>query len=183
MPVKCGEAGTQLIINTYMRRLSYCRGDKTPSDYPVAVGKPSTPTPNGNYQVINKTINPGGMLGTRWIGLSIPNGPYGIHGTNNPSSIGQAVSHGCIRMHNSDIEMIFPEVSVGTPVIIVSGQDNAESDAPAQGHSGVRTYTVQSGDTLWQISIRFGISLEDIIKANPNINPAQIYPGQQINIP
>lgn len=183
MFVKCGEAGTQLIINIYLRRLSYCRGDKTPSNYPVAVGKPSTPTPNGNYQVVNKSVNPGGVLGTRWLGLSIPNGPYGIHGTNNPSSIGQAISLGCIRMHNSDIETIFPEVNIGTPVTIVSSKDIAESNAPAQEHSGGKTYTVQSGDTLWQISIRFGVPLEDIIKANPNINPAQIYPGQQINIP
>jgi hypothetical protein len=56
-----------------------------------------------------------GVLGTRR--LSLGDG-YAIHGTNNPSSIGRSVSHGCIRMRNEDIEQLFPMVAIGTPVYV-----------------------------------------------------------------
>jgi hypothetical protein len=56
-----------------------------------------------------------GVLGVRRINLG--NG-YALHGTNNPASIGQAVSHGCVRMRNEDIEKLYPMVPVGTPVYI-----------------------------------------------------------------
>lgn len=87
--------------------------------YPVAVGKPSTPTPRGTYKIINKAINPGGSFGVRWLGLSIPNGCYGIHGTNDPGSIGENVSDGCIRMHNKDVLELSNLVPVGTIVKII----------------------------------------------------------------
>ncbi|GAB4265293.1 L,D-transpeptidase [Thermincola ferriacetica] len=100
-------------------RLLYLeRGNRTTQIYPVAVGKPSTPTPPGTYSIIEKTVNPGGILGTRWMGLDIPDGPYGIHGTWNRDSIGKAVSNGCIRMYNEDVEEVFRQVHIGTTVII-----------------------------------------------------------------
>ncbi|CFX82111.1 L,D-transpeptidase catalytic domain [Syntrophomonas zehnderi OL-4] len=86
--------------------------------YPVAVGKPSTPTPPGNWTIVQKTVDPGGPFGARWMRLSIPFGGYGIHGTNNPSSIGKAVSHGCIRMYNNDVIELYDLVPIGTPVNI-----------------------------------------------------------------
>lgn len=86
--------------------------------YSVAIGKPSTPTPTGDFTIINKAINPGGAFGTRWLGLSKPH--YGIHGTNEPSSIGKAVSNGCVRMHNKDVEELTRLVSIGTKVKITS---------------------------------------------------------------
>ena len=55
-------------------------------------------------------------LGTRWIGLSRKG--YGIHGTNNPRSIGRRASHGCIRMRNRDVEELFEMVAVGDRVEI-----------------------------------------------------------------
>ena len=55
----------------------------------------------------------------RWLGLSIPSGNYGIHGTNNPSSIGKAVSNGCIRMYNRDVTELSKTVPLGTPVKII----------------------------------------------------------------
>ncbi|MDW8802633.1 L,D-transpeptidase [Clostridium sp. A1-XYC3] len=82
-----------------------------------SVGKPSTPTPKGNFTIINKAVNPGGPFGARWLGLSARG--YGIHGTNNPSSIGKAVSNGCIRLLNANVIELFNLVSIGTPVKII----------------------------------------------------------------
>jgi len=173
------EAGTHLLVNTVYRQLHHYQGERIIQTYPVAVGKPATPTPTGKYQIISKLMNPGGVLGTRWLGLNIPGGNYGIHGTNNPDSIGKAVSNGCIRMYNHHIENLFPHVQIGTPVVIVAGQDDGGRQAPRNE----RTYTVQPGDTLWAIAGRYGIPLESLIQANPWIDPEEIFPGQIITIP
>jgi nucleoid-associated protein YgaU len=171
------EAGTHLLVRTTVRQLTHYQGEKVVEVFPVAVGKPSTPTPPGKYRVVNKILNPGGVLGTRWMGLSIPGGNYGIHGTNNPDSIGKAVSNGCIRMHNHHIERLFPHVQIGTPVVIVT-ESGLETEAGKD-----RSYTVQPGDTLWSIARRFGIPLGALVQANPGIDPDRIYPGQVIAIP
>jgi L,D-transpeptidase ErfK/SrfK len=84
--------------------------------YPVATGKPTTPTPIGTFTIKNKQVNPGGPYGPRWMGLSAPH--YGIHGTNNEASIGSAASNGCVRMFNKDVEDLFDYVGVGTVVRI-----------------------------------------------------------------
>lgn len=100
------------------RRLDLYQRQQLFNSYPIAIGKPSTPSPIGSWEIINKKIMDGRQVyGTRWLGLSKPN--YGIHGTNNPSCIGKAVSLGCIRMRNHDIETIFPLIHLGTPVKIL----------------------------------------------------------------
>jgi L,D-transpeptidase ErfK/SrfK len=86
--------------------------------YPVALGAPDTPTPGGHWAVISREANPGGFFGTRWLGLSIPFGAYGICGTDNPESTGKKTTHGCIYMINTHIERLFPEVPLNTPVVI-----------------------------------------------------------------
>ncbi|HZK35201.1 MAG TPA: peptidoglycan-binding protein [Bacillota bacterium] len=88
------------------------------NDYPVAVGKPLTPTPIGTWRIIQKTENPGGPFGARWMRLSIPWGGYGIHGTDSPESIGTAASNGCIRMTNEDVIGLYDIVPLGTQVNI-----------------------------------------------------------------
>ena|SRR5690625_1524204 len=92
--------------------------------YPIAVGRPDryTLSPIGEWTIIQKGGNWGGGFGTRWLGLNVPWGIYGIHGTNDPSSIGSRASAGCIRMHNRDVEELYEWVSVGTPVTIVGDQ-------------------------------------------------------------
>ncbi len=105
-----------IVIHTARRRLELYEGNRMIKSYPIAVGKGTTPTPKGHYSIATKTLYPGGPFGSRWMGLSIPH--YGIHGTNNPASIGQAISKGCIRMHNHDAENLFQCVNIGTPVII-----------------------------------------------------------------
>jgi len=118
--------------------------------YPCAVGKPSTPTPTGNWQIQVKIVNPDWeVLGTRWMGLNVPWGNYGIHGTNAPWSIGHQISNGCIRMYNEDVEEVFDLVPIGTPVDI-SGSYAEAWGAPAQeellafGSSGPRVAEIQA---------------------------------------
>ncbi|MCJ7842079.1 L,D-transpeptidase [Lederbergia sp. NSJ-179] len=103
-------------VSIQKHQLKLFDGSKLIKTYPVALGKIVTPTPHGSYKIINKQLNPGGPFGVLWMGLSKPH--YGIHGTNNPSSIGKSVSHGCIRMYNHDVLDLSRRVPVGTPVVI-----------------------------------------------------------------
>lgn len=176
--------GTHISINLATRRLSFFEGNRQVHTYPVGVGKASTPTPLGNYTVIVKIMHPGGALGTRWMGLSIPGGNYGIHGTNNPPSIGGYVSNGCIRMYNQDVEQLFPKVEIGTPVEIHSGRNNPKPEqVPFDPRGGGRTHLVQPGESLWGIAGRYGKDLNAIIQSNKLSSPELIYPGQVILIP
>jgi len=124
-----------ITINKTTRILTLYEGKNVIKKYPVAVGNPPSLTPSGKFKISNKIINPswggggyakpvpGGSpdnpLGYRWMGLSIKDGTrYGIHGNNSPYSIGKNVSHGCIRMINSDVEELFKLVDISTNVWI-----------------------------------------------------------------
>jgi hypothetical protein len=110
----------RILIDIDEKTLYLLDGNKLIKKYMVATGKPSTPTPIGRWKVISKA-RWGGGFGSRWIGLDVPWGKYGIHGTNRPSSIGYNASHGCIRMHNRDVEDLYNYVKYGTPVVIYGG--------------------------------------------------------------
>lgn len=115
--------------------------------YTVAVGNPSTPTPIGEYQVVYKGKNWGPAFGPRWLGLNVPWGSYGIHGTNKPDSIGQHLSHGCIRMRNSDVIELFEMIPIGTKVTIyghVLGDQSHEPRILAEGDVGGDVQLIQS---------------------------------------
>ncbi len=88
--------------------------------FPIGVGKIDTPSPIGNWKIISKDKWSGGF-GTRWLGINVPYGKFGIHGTNKPWSIGRAESHGCFRMYNRDIEILYNWLTWGTKVYIVGG--------------------------------------------------------------
>ena len=103
-----------IYIDTVLRKLTFS-SDNLNKTYKVAVGKPSTPSPLGNWTIVQKALDPGGPFGVRWMRLSVPWGGYGIHGTNNPSSIGKAVSHGCIRMYNEQVIEVYDRTPIGTP--------------------------------------------------------------------
>jgi L,D-transpeptidase ErfK/SrfK len=121
--------GDRIVVSIPDRKLVLMNGDRAVRIYDVAVGKASTPSPQGEFRIINRIPNPawytvgkvvapgkGNPLGTRWMGLSARG--YGIHGTNAPKSIGKAASHGCIRMRAADLEELFDLVSVGAVVEI-----------------------------------------------------------------
>jgi len=88
--------------------------------YPIATGKPNSPTPLGTFKIIEKA-EWGEGFGTRWMGLNVPWGKYGIHGTNKPGSIGGNLSAGCIRMRNKDVEELYSLIKHNTIVIITNG--------------------------------------------------------------
>ena len=103
-------------VSTSRHQLKLFDGSRLIKTYPIAVGRILSPTPFGSYTIINKQRNPGGPFGVLWMGLSKPH--YGIHGTNNPASIGKNVSHGCIRMFNHDVLELSSRVAIGTGVVI-----------------------------------------------------------------
>lgn len=124
-------AERKIVINLPGRSLALYEGEKKIRLYPIAIGKPSTPTPIGYYKISSKDVNPtwtdpsdykntipsgpSNPLGYRWMQIY---GNYGIHGTNNPNSIGNYVSNGCIRMFEKNVEELFDLVNIGTPVEI-----------------------------------------------------------------
>ncbi|MGN0940326.1 MAG: L,D-transpeptidase [Selenomonadaceae bacterium] len=121
----------RIFINLATRRLVLYDGRNKIAEYSVGVGTPYTPTPEGSYEITDKQVEPvwvnpqdmdeivpsgdSNPLGYRWMGFI---GHYGIHGTNMPQSIGGYVSNGCIRMHEDDVEQLFEQVDVGTPLTI-----------------------------------------------------------------
>jgi lipoprotein-anchoring transpeptidase ErfK/SrfK len=106
----------RIIVDLSDRSLYLLDENVVVRSFPVGIGKMLTQTPAGDYTIINKQANPGGPYGAFWMGLSKAH--YGIHGTNDPSSIGREVSHGCIRMHNADVLQIADIVPIGTWVTI-----------------------------------------------------------------
>ncbi|QGT98718.1 L,D-transpeptidase [Candidatus Syntrophocurvum alkaliphilum] len=106
-------------IDTVHKTLTVYKNGEFFKKYPCAVGKSKTPSPLGEWKIVHKGLNWGSGFGTRWMGLNVPWGIYGIHGTNKPGSIGTAASHGCIRMFNRDVEELYPQIPYGTRVRIV----------------------------------------------------------------
>jgi lipoprotein-anchoring transpeptidase ErfK/SrfK len=120
--------GERIVVNVADRTLSIMKDGKTAAAYPVAIGKPGTPTPAGEFHVLLLDPHPAsrtGVYGTRWIEFfrrKERDGVlwrYGIHGTNEPGKIGGAVSHGCIRLSNHDIEEVFQRAYVGEAVTVL----------------------------------------------------------------
>ncbi len=127
------QASEYLYVNLWKNRL-YLIGAKGEIlfSFPIAPGAKDTPSPVGIYRVVQKSKDWGGGFGSRWLGLNVTWGIYGIHGTNRPEKIGRYVSHGCFRMKNRDIEKLYEKVQLGTQVII---------DGPIMGHEDL-TYRI-----------------------------------------
>jgi lipoprotein-anchoring transpeptidase ErfK/SrfK len=117
----------RIVVSIPDRKLAVVENGHVVQTYDVSVGAPNSPSPVGTFTIINRVTNPtyyhpGKMIapgsqnpvGTRWIGLNQKG--YGIHGTDEPDSIGFAKSHGCIRLRNADIERLFKRVRTGDVV-------------------------------------------------------------------
>ncbi|NGQ93635.1 L,D-transpeptidase family protein [Brevibacillus sp. SYP-B805] len=122
-----------IYVNLWHNRLELRQMDGTVlCSFRIGPGAKDTPSPVGHYRVIHKSKDWGGGFGTRWLGLNVSWGLYGIHGTNRPELVGRYVSHGCFRMRNRDIEKLYDLVPLGTPVLI---------DGPIMGHEDL-TYRI-----------------------------------------
>jgi lipoprotein-anchoring transpeptidase ErfK/SrfK len=135
---KTGRPARRIVVSIPDCKLAVLEDDRVLKVYPTAVGAPASPSPVGEFTIVQhltdptwytrgRVVPPGksNPLGTRWLGLSAKG--YGIHGTNVPSSIGHKVSHGCIRMRNRDVEELFGMVETGDTVELV-GERTAETE-------------------------------------------------------
>jgi lipoprotein-anchoring transpeptidase ErfK/SrfK len=120
---------TRIVVDISARRLTLFRNGRPVLGSRVAVGAPGTPTPEGSFYVNQRLVptDPSGPYGPAAVGVSAfsnvltgwaQGGPIGIHGTNEPWSIGHTDSNGCIRLPNAVIRRLFKQVLSGTPVII-----------------------------------------------------------------
>lgn len=134
----------RIVIDVDKRTLTVLVDDKPYKTFPCSVGKTSTKSPIGDWAIIQKSTNWGSGFGTRWMGLNVPWGIFGIHGTNKPGSIGTAASGGCIRMFNRDVEQLYPWTKVGTRVSIVGPYPKIKVSQPlSKGKTGHEVQQVQ----------------------------------------
>lgn len=103
------------------KRLTVYENGEEAAVYPIAAGAWDTPSPVGVFRINSRFSTQLSGFGTRFLGLNVPWGKYGIHGTNAPSSIGSNASHGCIRMRVKDAEALYRLVPTGTRVVIEGG--------------------------------------------------------------
>ncbi|MBP3708503.1 MAG: L,D-transpeptidase family protein [Clostridia bacterium] len=132
-----------IIINSRNNTLRYYVGGSLRRSYRCATGTSGTPTPQGKFSVFEKLVDrpyykqniPGGApnnpLGPRW--MQFKGGGYAIHGTNTESSIGTNASHGCVRMHNSEVIELYDMVPIGTTVIVKNTSESDEQIAAGYG--------------------------------------------------
>lgn len=145
-PEQAPKGKISLVIKVPARILELHVDGQLYKKYRIAVGKSETPSPIGEWIVDWKSYRAGDIFGTRFLALNVPWGGYGIHGTNQPWSIGHFASHGCIRMRNKDVEELFEWVPVGTPVRI-EGQT-------VRIQRTLKTYTMGSDVVLLQMRLR-----------------------------
>jgi lipoprotein-anchoring transpeptidase ErfK/SrfK len=127
--VRLASVRTRIDIDLSARRLRLYRSGRLALTARAAVGAPSTPTPTGRFYVNQILIppTPDGPFGPAAFGVSAfsptltawaQGGPIAIHGTNEPGSIGAAVSHGCVRISDRAARTLHRLVLAGTPVVI-----------------------------------------------------------------
>jgi len=134
-------------IDLFKSKLYVIEDNQIKKVFPVAIGTELSPTPVGQFEIIEKSKAWGGGFGSRWLGLDVSWGVYGIHGTNKPYLIGQNVSSGCIRMNNNDVEQLYEMIPIGTKVHIkgsLTGTGKGELSNLAIGSKGNLVLLVQN---------------------------------------
>jgi lipoprotein-anchoring transpeptidase ErfK/SrfK len=133
-----------VIVNKKSNEMAFVNENRIQTVVEVATGKTEELTPEGIFTITVKAPNPyyrkkdipGGSpenpLGTRWIGFDAEETDgriYGLHGTNQPDSIGKNVSNGCIRMQNEAIESLYDLIPLGTKIVVVKSNKSFEEIA------------------------------------------------------
>lgn len=161
-----GEVSIRILIDE--RTLLLFSDGQVWKRYPIAIGKSSTPSPIGEWHIVWKDVNWGTGFGTRWMGLDVPWGTFGIHGTNKPWSIGESASHGCIRMQNDDVEELFEWVPLGTSVKIEGrtslGQTRLQYPMAGQEVVALQLKLRELGYLSGRADGRYGKTLEAAVK-------------------
>ncbi|HEV3254051.1 MAG TPA: L,D-transpeptidase [Candidatus Acidoferrales bacterium] len=178
--------GRRIVVSFPDHKLALVENGRVVKVYRVAVGAPESPSPTGRFTIEQRLTNPTyyapgtiippgptNPLGPRWIGLNLRG--YGIHGTNQPSSIGRDASHGCIRMRNSDVEELFALVRAGD-VVELHGEHDAEvakwfgaaADAPVSAAAAQAAETEPAAGALVaaEQEARAGEAREEAVMAN-----------------
>lgn len=130
--IKVWTAPFSIVVDKSQNILMLKADDEVIKTYNVSTGANNS-TPVGTFKIVDKIVNPSwfkpgaatpiaagspdNALGTRWLAISIPS--YGIHGTNDPASLGKQVTQGCVRMLNADVEELYIIVPKETEVTIV----------------------------------------------------------------
>ncbi len=168
---------TRIEVNRAAKTLTFYQQGQYYKTFPIAIGKPDTPTPLGEFSVYEKNPKPHPGLGTRWLAFTYQR--HGIHGTFNPWTIGTAATAGCVRMYNEDVEEIYPLTPMGTPVIIFE----KEEEVKVPQHYDKEIYFVRPGDTVDSIARRFSITTKQLIDINKIKYPKYLHPGKMLIIP
>lgn len=136
-----------VIVNKAANRLAYIEEGKVKEVYKVATGRSKELTPEGDFTITVKAVDPyyrkkdipGGdktnPLGTRWIGFDAQHTDgrtFGIHGNNNPSAIGRFVTAGCIRMYEKDVQKLYTKIKIGTKIKVIHSQNSFEEILKSQ---------------------------------------------------
>lgn len=130
MRLKVSLANYSVVIDKSQNTLALKSSEEVVKTYRVSTGEHNS-TPVGTFKIINKIVDPvwykagavvphqspDNILGSRWLGLSMQG--YGIHGTTEPSSVGNQITAGCVRMTNQDVEELFSIMPIETEVTIV----------------------------------------------------------------
>lgn len=137
-----------VIVNKASNEVVFVNDNRVQTVISAATGKREDLTPEGLFTITVKAKNPyfrksdikggdpGNPLGTRWIGFDADDTDgriYGIHGTNNPNTIGKYVSQGCIRIQNEAVESLYDLIPLGTKVLITTTKESYEDIAKNYG--------------------------------------------------
>lgn len=127
----------EIVLNIPAKKVVLYNDGLAVKEYPVGVGKSLTPTPLGRFKIVRKIHNPAWInpyrqstvvppgernpIGKYWLGFAMnkKSQEYGFHATSDLSSVGQASTHGCIRMYPDDVKELFGLVKLGTLVHVI----------------------------------------------------------------
>lgn len=129
--------GYELVLNVPAKNLILYDYGQPVKEYQVGIGKSLTPTPLGRFKIVRRIYNPAWVnpyrqssvtppgesnpIGKYWLGFALnkKSQEYGFHATNDIDSVGQASTHGCIRLYPPDMKELFNLVKIGTPVHVI----------------------------------------------------------------